>query len=178
MLNKMIMWSMLIVPWLTLFFMDRQSIKRYMPVAVFTSFMVTVIFEIGHAFDWWVLLDQIVPWGYITNPGYAYGVFPVLTIWIFYFTYENFGVYFITNVVINFVHGFFLNDFFEARQIVRYVNISEFNLFLLGVVQAVIVYVYHRWQERIFKESNKNRIQTNGLEFDLTKWLKQKEKIK
>ncbi|WP_269083310.1 hypothetical protein [Ornithinibacillus contaminans] len=37
MLNQVILWGILIAPWLTLFFMKKDAIKRYMPVAIFAS---------------------------------------------------------------------------------------------------------------------------------------------
>ncbi len=71
--NKIILWILLIAPWLTLFFMKKEGIKRYIPVTIFTVLLVTIIYEIAYTYRWWELEVNIVPWGHITNVSYAYG---------------------------------------------------------------------------------------------------------
>jgi hypothetical protein len=73
MLNKFIMWSFLIVPWLSLLLLKREVVKRYMPVAIFTALLVTIYNELGPS------LITFVP--------FVYGGFLVGTIWFFYFTF-------------------------------------------------------------------------------------------
>lgn len=150
MFNKIMLWSFLILPWPTLLFLGKESIKRYMPVAVFVSLLVTILFEAAHALKWWVMIDQIVPWGYITNVSFVYGIFLVGTIWIFHFTFRNFWIYLVTNVIIDGLFAFVLNNFFEGR-IYRLVNFNELQVFLLMIGLALTIYVYHRWQEQIFQ---------------------------
>lgn len=115
MFNKIILWSSLILPWLSLFFMKKESIKRYMPVAIFVSLLVTILFEVAYTFKWWVMLDKIAPWGNITNVAFTYGTFLVGTIWIFYFTYRKFWAYMVTNILIDGIFAFGLSRFFEGK---------------------------------------------------------------
>lgn len=152
MFNKIILWSSFICPWFTLFFMKKNSVRRYMPVTVFTALMATITSEIAYHYSWWKHTDVIVPWGYITNPSFIYGLFSVLTIWIFYFTFRSFWLYLAVNILLNAFQWFFLIKWtFVALNIFEYVNITPFRVFLLGIVQALIIYGYHTWQERIFQ---------------------------
>ncbi|HZG86152.1 hypothetical protein [Paenibacillus sp.] len=150
MFNKIMLWAFLIAPWPTLFFLSKETVKRYMPVAIFVSLLVTILFEAAHALKWWVMIDRIVPWGYITNVSFVYGVFLVGTIWIFHLTYRNFWLYMATNVVIDGVFAFVLHHFFEGR-IYKLVNFNEFQVFLLMVGLALTIFLYQKWQEGIFK---------------------------
>jgi len=47
---EIILWVMIIVPWLSLFFLQIYSIKRFMSVAIFASLLVTVVFELAYTF--------------------------------------------------------------------------------------------------------------------------------
>ena len=40
-MEKSILLVMLILPWVTLFFMNKHSLKRFMPVAILASLLVT-----------------------------------------------------------------------------------------------------------------------------------------
>lgn len=151
MLNKVIGWSMLIVPWLTLFFMKKEGIKRYMPIAIFSALMVTITYEIAFRYKWWIILESIVPWGYVTNVSYAYGAFFIGTMWIFYFTFKKFWLYLITNIIVDGIDAFFITSLIEGRKIIHYVNISKLNIFILMVAQSFILYAYQVWHEKTFK---------------------------
>lgn len=155
-LNYLLLWTMLIGPWLTLFFLGIDTIKRYMPLLIFTMLITTITYEIAYRYKWWVHHIEIVPWGEITNPAYAYGAFPVLTLWIFYFTYRNFWLFMATNALFNVVQWYFIQEWvFEARRIVTFVNITNLEVVLIGIMQALILYGYQRWQETIFTDSSK-----------------------
>lgn len=47
MTNQVFSWALFVIPWLTLFFMIREDIKHYMPVAIFASVITTIIHDVG-----------------------------------------------------------------------------------------------------------------------------------
>ena len=175
MFNKMILWSFLLLPWPTLFFLGKETVKRYMPVAIFVSLLVTILFEVAHALKWWVMIEWIVPWGYITNVSFVYGIFLVGTIWIFRFTYRNFYLYMATNLVIDGLFAFVFSNLFEGR-IYKLVNFNQFQVFLLMTGLALTIYLYQRWQEGIFIRNNEEF--KNEFEFNLGKAFGFKKKAK
>jgi hypothetical protein len=150
MITKAILWSMLILPWLSLLLMKRDGLKRYTPVAVFTALLVTITYEIAYVYEWWVIDTSIVPWGNITNLPNAYGLFFVGTLWIFYLTYRHFGLYLLVNTAFNWVFAFPAMAFFDAVGIKHYVNMTPWVLWAIGVVQSLVIYGYQKWQEDIF----------------------------
>ncbi|MBP1931903.1 hypothetical protein [Ammoniphilus resinae] len=174
MFNKIIMWSSLILPWLSLFFMKKESIKRYMPVAIFVSLLLTILFEMAYTFQWWIMLDKIAPWGYITNVAFAYGAFLVGTMWIFYFTYQKFWVYMVTNIVIDGLFMFGLSHFFEGR-LYNLVNMGRFGVFLLMLFLAVIIYGYQVWQEGVIKNPERQPTEKENTQ---RQWIRKREKAK
>jgi tellurite resistance protein TehA-like permease len=52
--NQALLWSILILPWLTLFFMPNDSIKRWMPVALFSALTSVLAVELGENLGWFV----------------------------------------------------------------------------------------------------------------------------
>jgi hypothetical protein len=152
-LNQVLLWLGLITPWLTLFFLKTDSIKRYMPVAVFVSLLLTIIYEIAYTYNWWELKEYIVPWGYITNVSFVYGTFLVGTIWIFHFTYLNFKLYMITNIIVDAIFSFGLLQFTGWLGIDEFINLPKWGAYLIMLSLALIIYMYQRWQEGIFKRN-------------------------
>lgn len=151
MLSKLVMWAMLIVPWFTMFFMKRESIKRFTPVMILSALLVTITHEMGHALKWWVFLDGIVPWGYITNVSDAYGVFIVATYWVFHFTNGRFWLYMFVNTVLGGLWVFLVAHFLEWIKVFQYLNINEWYLWGIHIILALMLYGFQVWHEKAFK---------------------------
>ncbi|UUZ90070.1 hypothetical protein LJK87_29235 [Paenibacillus sp. P25] len=132
---KALMWAMLVIPWLSLFILKPASIRRFMPVSILGALIVTIVFEMAHAFKWWTIFGKamIVPWGYITNTAYVYGFFLIGTLWIFKLTYHKFWLFFVTNAVIDGLFQFVLDPLFARAGFYRFYNITHFQLFLMMV---------------------------------------------
>ncbi|WP_273122596.1 hypothetical protein ACNRWW_05010 [Metabacillus sp. HB246100] len=150
-MNKVFMFSSLLLPWLTLFFATSDSRKKYMPVTIFTSLLMTIIFQIAYTYKWWIIHEQIVPWGYMIDVGFAYGIFAVGTFWIFKLTSHKFILFVIVNLIMDALMAYLILPFLGKLEIADYKNISPTQY--LGVMFALsfIIYGYHKWQEKIFK---------------------------
>lgn len=147
---QILLWLGFILPWFSLVLLKKEDIKRYMPVTILTSLIMTIIFEIAYTYDWWIIHQTIMPWGYITNVVFNYGIFAVGTLWIFYLTSHHFLIYMLTNFVINVLFAFI-----GIRWIVEGLGIATFNLeswqwFGIAILVSLIIYGYHRWQEKVF----------------------------
>ncbi|MFZ3591003.1 hypothetical protein ACOI1C_17545 [Bacillus sp. DJP31] len=42
MLSKVVLWTMLIAPWFSLFLLKKEDIKRFMPVAILAAFLMVL----------------------------------------------------------------------------------------------------------------------------------------
>lgn len=152
---KITLWIVLIVPWFSLFFLDKEHIKRFMPVGILASFLMVLYNLIAFNLNHWVINVNILPW---LKPAFASGVlggFLIITIWIFNFTYGRFWVYLATNIVLDFMFAVFpLHFVFQnVLGIYQLVQISPWGRFIIFVTLSVIIYGYHMWQEGIFKPS-------------------------
>ncbi|MBP2658718.1 MAG: hypothetical protein H6Q69_1750 [Firmicutes bacterium] len=157
--NQVILWSMLIVPWLTLFFMERKTIKQFMPTALFSVVTSILMVEAGETFNWWIINETAYPFRTVS---YLFGLNPVTTMWLLKSTYGRFKLYLAVDVVLNF--GFvylFLNYFLGNRGIFQPVGITALQNVLLASLHGVVIYVFQLWQEGIWSRSERKSFSTN-----------------
>lgn len=147
--NQAILWSILFLPFLTLFFMNKDDLKRYLPVGILSAFASIIVGDIGVTLGFWVHQETAYPL-YDIMP-FDIGLNMVLTMWLFKFTYRKFGIYLVVNIVLDIVFAYFLFQvYFPNKGMMRLVDISPFQTFLIAVVLAIMLYNYQIWQESIF----------------------------
>ncbi len=158
--QQIISWSLFIVPWLTLFFMKRADIRRYIPAALFTIVTSTIIYDIGIKFEWWVIHGVPYPF-YLLQP-FLFGLLPVMSMWLLHFTYGRFGMYMVTNLVFDIAFAyFFLGYFTSVNGILSFAGMNRFQNLLLTLGHAVILYVYQMSQEEALVSVFKNLFSRN-----------------
>ncbi len=150
--NQFILWSMFIIPWLTLFFMKKEDIKRFMSLGLFTFWLSIIVTEIGITTGLWVLQETTFPLAVI--PTYIYGIFPVIAMWIFKFTYGRFWIYLITELVLNISYVIILLPWMASRGIIAF-NAPLISYFV-AMGQGMLLYIYQMWQEDALVPAIKN----------------------
>lgn len=153
MLNKIVLWFVLLAPWFTLFFLKKEDIKRYTPAAIFASYIMMIYNIIADNRGHWELKASIIPWLDPLFVSGVFGAFPVITLWVFYFTYGRFGAYLLTNIVIDFMFAFFPIHYLfqDILGIYKLINITRIERFTLFVFFSVVLYGFFKWQEGVFK---------------------------
>ena len=147
--NQILMWSMLFLPWLTLFFMKKEEIKRFMPVALFSALASILVVESGENLGWFIYGETTYPLR--TSSYHIFGLNCVTTIWLFHFIYGNFWKYIIIDLVLNFGFIYLFHVYFlGGRGIFHEVGITPFINALIATTDGVLIYAYQMWQEGIF----------------------------
>ncbi|WHY69491.1 hypothetical protein [Neobacillus sp. SuZ13] len=88
--------AMLIIPWITVPFMEKKSFFRFLPVASFVNLIISVLSVIANKKKWWETKNPLSP-GFVDFT-YILGPFFITTLWVFKLTYGNFLKYLITNI--------------------------------------------------------------------------------
>lgn len=154
--NQVLSWSILLLPWLTLIFMKKENIKRFMPTVLLSIIYSVLAVQVGDTLKWWVVKEPVYPLHSLPN---VFGLNPVMTIWIFQFTYGRFWLYTATEVVVNLVFPYlYLGYFLSIRNIFQFTGGSPFYVFLMTTAAGILLYCYQMWQEGIFAQSNKDRL--------------------
>ncbi|BCB03592.1 hypothetical protein [Bacillus sp. KH172YL63] len=147
---KLILFIAFLLPWFSLFFASSKTIKRFMPVTILTCLLMTVIFQIAYTYKWWIIHEYIVPWGYMIDVSFAYGIFAVGTFWIFRFTSHKFLVYTVVNFIMDVFMSFAALPLLSLLGIAEYHSISPWQYLLVIYGLSFVIYGYHKWQETIF----------------------------
>ena len=155
--NQVILWGTLIVPWLTLFFMPKEDVKRYMAAGLLSTILSVIVTEIGIRYAWWSILETTYPFAVI--PTYSYGFFPVMPMWLLKYTYGRFGPYLAVDTVLNIGFAYFILPWFGNRGIVDFDG--GLQVFIFESFIAIVLYRFQIWQEGIFVRSEKKNSSFN-----------------
>jgi hypothetical protein len=142
-------------PWLSLFFMKKEEIKRWMPVAMFALVLTVIIHDVGTTLGFWATRESIFPFHQMMP--YYFGTMPVLTMWVFKFTYGRFGMYFIINTILDIGFNFFLLNYLLPNRGIFDFYISPLLSLPITLMHAVVIYGYQLWQDGVPLDA-KNRV--------------------
>jgi len=78
--NQVLLWAMVLVPWLSLFLMKKEDIKRYIPAGLLSSFLLVILQEVGVGNSWWYFRETIYPLGVFTP--FTESVDLILPMWV------------------------------------------------------------------------------------------------
>jgi hypothetical protein len=143
--NQVLLWSTFIIPWMTLFFMSQKDIKRFLPAGFLVAILCIIFTEIGIANGWWIVRETTYPLAVI--PTYTYGAFPVMAMWSLKYTFGRFGLFVVTEAVLNAVLAFVIYPWIASRGIKDFYGYGGlYIVFICASAVALIVYGYLVWQ--------------------------------
>lgn len=154
--NQVILWSMIILPWFTLFLMRKEDIKRLMPVGLFAALTSIIFVEAGQTLGLFVYGETAYP---LKTPAYIFGLNIITTMWLFYFTYGRFWTYLAIDIVLNFgfIYLFHVN-FLGSKGIFQEVGITPLENVLYAIIHGIVTYGYQVWQEGALKQAKQTRM--------------------
>lgn len=150
---QIVMWVFFIAPWLLLFAVDKERVKRYMAVSLFGVVLLTMVFQIADRFNWWEVNKTL--FFFVNMTPFPFGIFIIGTLFIFYFTYPGFWMFMIINAAFDLFQAFVMSPIFEKLDIYTLKEMNHFLLFVLMIVIAVLLFLYQKWQDTAFKLSIK-----------------------
>ncbi|TYP79049.1 hypothetical protein [Paenibacillus methanolicus] len=146
MLGLVFMWSGLIVPWLTLFFMDGRILRRYLPAALAVSLLNTVTSQLAWHYQWWTIERPMFVWSSAIDFPLVYGAFLIGTIWILAFTFHKWWMFAIVNLAIDAFFSFVMPGVLRAMNLID-VRITGWQLYGILLFTAVLLYLFQLWYE-------------------------------
>lgn len=131
--------SLILIPWLSLLFIGKRSIKRYSVSGVFI-----VIFEIinhlyGHKKKWWRFYDK--PKSFIKGElPFSVGPYMPLSMWLLKFSYGKFKKFVLLNVIADGLFAFVFMDVLKKLKIIRLHKLNRFQFFIYIHYKAYLLY--------------------------------------
>jgi len=144
---QLLLWFLLIAPWLLLIPLDSKRVKHYLSVVFFTIFLTTIYWQMAEVWNWWTVTNNVF---FLKNiSSFTYGFLPVTTILVFYFTYQNAWLFFGTNIIMDAFQAFIVSPFvFERFGLYKMNSMSNFGLFLVLISHVPIIFLYQKWYEK------------------------------
>jgi hypothetical protein len=143
--NQTLLWASFVISWLSVIFLKKEDLKRYMPVALLGALLSTIVIETGITLHWWSTKETVFP--FVNMPIFIYGSFLVGILWIFKFSYKRFWLFLSTNACIDLILIIPLDNWFVRRGILELYNITTLQMFLMSIGHATLLYCYQLWQE-------------------------------
>lgn len=149
---QIILWITFLGPWFILLFLDKKRVKHFLSVAFFTVFIASIWWQVAEKNNWWEITENIFCLTSIS--AFNYGLLPVATILVFYFTYPKAWLFFVVNIVIDAIQAFIISPFvFQKFGLYKMVNMSDFGLYLLILSYLPIIYIFQRLYDSGKRES-------------------------
>jgi hypothetical protein len=139
--------ALFIAPWFLLIPLELKRVKRFLSVTFFNVILISINWKLAQIYNWWTIKTNLP---FLTNtPSFGYGLLPVATMLVFYFTYPRPWLFFGTNLVIDAIQAFIISPFiFQRFGLYKMNTLSSFGLFLLEFGLVIPLYLYQKWYDK------------------------------
>jgi hypothetical protein len=146
--HKVFNLSMILIPWLSLLFIGKRSLRRYSFAGVFI-----VIFEIinhlyGHKKKWWKFYEKRKSFIRDELP-FSVGPYMPLSMWILKNSYGNFKKFVLLNVISDGFFAFLFMEILKKFKIARLNRLNHLQFFVYLHYKAYILYGVQYLYEKI-----------------------------
>lgn len=142
----------LIIPWLSVFFIRKKSFFRFLPTATFISLIMVLFSTLGQKRKWWVSSGTLIK-GVPIDFSYILGPYFIGTIWILKSTYGNFTKYLITNAVIDFISAYPIMMLLRKVGLIKVKKLSYTMWYFISITMALLTYGYQMLVEDSIDQS-------------------------
>ncbi|MCQ6281720.1 hypothetical protein [Bacillus sp. EB600] len=136
---KLYYFALLILPWLTVLFLGRNSFKKYLPAAIFMSTVTTALDLFGEKKKWWRFYKEIPPLKSMNL--FNWGPYLVSSLWMLKITYGKFPLYIISNTILH-ICFIYLGGikFGKHFRIFSFEKLTKFQYLVIDFLRALILY--------------------------------------
>ncbi|APH06008.1 hypothetical protein [Bacillus weihaiensis] len=142
--EKIKMYLLLILPWLSIHKLGRKSFLRFLPTIVFSDLVIALVSELSKKLKWWKVKYPIFP-KLATDVSFVFGPFTIINLWIFKLTFQRFWLYLMSNIVADYLFAYPLTTLAEKLGVYKMVKMSRKQLFLLSITVAIVNYFYQKF---------------------------------
>ncbi|MGG1679227.1 hypothetical protein ACIFOT_26395 [Neobacillus sp. NRS-1170] len=131
--------GLLIISWLTIIYLPKESVKKYTPVATFSSLLVLVLSILSFRFKWWRVRGGVSK-KIFNDFSFIFGPYFVGTIWIFHLSFGRFWLYCLINLFMDTMLLYPLNKMFEKLGMYKLTRITPEQLLYTTLSFALALY--------------------------------------
>lgn len=133
--------ALLILPWLTVPLLGRNSFKKYLPAAIFMSTFTKAIDLFGEKKKWWRFYKGIPPLNSMNF--FNFGPYLVTSLWMLKMTYGKFLIFLILNTTLHICFTFLGGIKLVKRyKIFSLEKLTKFQYIAIDLLRALILYSF------------------------------------
>ena len=140
-----------IIPWVSIPFMDKHSIKRFLPVSIFMGILLIGESLLARKKMWWSIYKKPHP-NIMGEAPLILGPYIVGSMWMLRLGFGNIFRFSILNLCVHLFFVYVLMDWFKGIGYWSLVRLKKYQLLLLFIIEAIILYV----AQIIFESSKKS----------------------
>ena len=144
---KLILFFMLIFPWLTVPLLGKDTFKRYFLAGIFISLIVRMESMVAKKRKWWWFTEKIHPKLAGEFP-LIWGPFLIGSMWILKFTYGKFFIYILTNLVVDTFFTYPFVKIMKSQGVGSLIRLKEYQLSILFFFKSLILYGFQFLREK------------------------------
>ncbi|WP_044022221.1 hypothetical protein [Bacillus sp. SG-1] len=146
---KILLGSMLVLPFLSLPLIGKKSFKRFMPAGIFIISIMAVVDFIAKKRRWWLIYEKIHP----KVPGIIPFLSPFFigSIWIMKWTYGKFLRFTLVNLLVDCLFIYVFVKFLTRSGIASIFGLKEKQVSLIFFIQSLMLYGFQYVKEKVTK---------------------------
>lgn len=154
--HKIFNFFFILIPWLTLLFIGKPTIKRYYASGIFIVIFEILNHLIGHKRNWWKFYDK--PKSFVKDElPFDLGPYMPMSLWLLKHSYGNLKKYALYNAIANGIFTFIGMPILKKLKIIRLHRLNHFQFFLYIHYKSYVLYGFQYLFEKI--KAHKNEIE-------------------
>jgi hypothetical protein len=137
--KKKFLLVIMLLPWLTVPFLGKQTVKRFSLTSLFIGLLFGAQSVYANRKGWWRVYPKLIP-NVINETPFIVGPFFVGAIWILKYTYGKFLRYTFLNIGVDFFHIFIFVKWLQKVGIASLIRLKDYQALILFSANAGIMY--------------------------------------
>ncbi|WP_102272801.1 hypothetical protein [Cytobacillus massiliigabonensis] len=147
--DKLLMILMGALPWLTIWFIGKGTLKRFLPGSIFMSLYLIAEGRFAEKKKWWWFPYSVKP-NVLAELPLIFGPFLVGSLWILKYTYGKFNLFLLVNILIDSFFTYFGLNWFKKIGYVSLVRLNKFQLSIVFLIKSLILYGFQMVYEKCY----------------------------
>jgi hypothetical protein len=138
---------MLILSWLTLPFLGKNALKKYLPSAIFISVLTKFLDKFGERKKWWRFYKGISPLD--SMDFFNFGPYFATSLWMLKLFYGKFWVFLVSNTILQVVFIYLGLKYVKRYRILSLVFLTKFQYLVIDIFRAILLYSFQWTKDKL-----------------------------
>lgn len=147
MLHNIFRLSMLLISWSTLLFYPKRTFRRFLPVTIFVTGLVSILLVLSNPYKLWKVSGGIGT-KILNDLSFTLGPFFVANLWVFRLAYGNLWQYLGINLVIDYLLAFPISKLFKKIKVYQLDRLKPIYFFSIIFSFAIFAYGFQHFFQK------------------------------